>query len=1363
MYALRGLVLHLHPALANQGKSQGVNEPPVKNWFDISYNDNNAVLQGFDFSSDLGWVGDNTEVDPYSLYFNGASNNAIIENRPSFVPNEEGFTIEVWVNPHESGSILSYDGFNLLYDKDTSRLNARYSTTTREFHFSFDEVRNKQWVHLSLRFDGERLWGTRNAAPEGFSLPTEVQSNVPSSDLFIGSSESTDFFKGYIGLIRLYNRTLSFDEISTNYSSGLLIESDNSDLRSNGLILYRDELESELQVSITARVTAKYDITVSESSDIPSYLSVTNSDDMKGTLLVNPVTRLTARYSITNLGSDDLESNLEVTLGDDLEGNLKINPSTYLRSNYDIEEWHAPDWKSNIYVKYHHDLLSDITVNLNEIYMRSKYDIEEVIFSDLSSSINVNSVSELPSNIKVNTSDRMVARYEVEGITVFDLPSNINVRSTYNLPSSIKVNTDTYMSVRYGTLGTYINDLESSLVIPSTDDIESYLEIPMKSLLRSKYDIEPLYLYDIPSELGIKEFHELYGELFVKMETFIRSKYNVTPLYWNDTPSELTIRETSDLPSVLRLTPQGFMRANYELRERPKVTTTLYAVRDAYVRSYFSKINYGVESQMYTGYSSSPFPEVFRSLIGFDISSIPTDNIEVGKAVLRLFNDGRGGDSQELQITELLSQWEEYGVTWDSQPKMAEDGFNQTATIDNTSGKYIDIDVTSLVKAWHEGEKENFGFMLKALDEEKDLLKGFYTKDRGELRPELVVEYYDLVVYNIDDSILPSEVIVNANGEDDLDGKVDIIQRNLDDDLESHLKVKQPGDWESIIWINHPQIDGDLTVRLSDYSDVEGKLTVRVKNQNSLESNIRVNEKDKPSDIYVLYRDDIESSLTVRRWGEPHEGGDLESSIAVSEANKDSDIYILHRSDLPTNLDVRVWANEDDDQNNIPSDLEVTRLFELPSELEVKEKVQLDSDITVRAEDYDDQPSNVYVRFREDLYSYGNIGNPNLKGDISVWEKSILEGSLTVRQNKDSDLPSEIYVPQGDWSELPSTVNIRMFYDVPSHVTVRSGNLRSSLSIPMYGSDDLLGVISSRVVRVSDLNAYIGIASGNLLSEISVRDNGHQDTPSDITVSKLEESDLPIEGDVLYRANLFSTIAINKFKYRNLGSSISVRRSSSDDLESTLSVRLWGDPDNDGGQLEGSVDVRVDADEDWDSDLTVRQSDLDDLESTILVKQVSDLVSSISIRQVGSGDLESTIFVYEHFELGGLITVRRWGDPDHDGGQIPSDITVRQSATDSLDSYVEIYRISDIEGAITVRQRDQDDLNSTVSIRVVDHHDQPSSISARQKDVGDLPTYVFAVRRDSLDDLPSDGLIKRVSDLESHVEVVTAYPYVYIM
>ena len=218
--------------------------------------------------------------------------------------------------------------------------------------------------------------------------------------------------------------------------------------------------------------------------------------------------------------------------------------------------------------------------------------------------------------------------------------------------------------------------------------------------MSASYEISPIFIADLPMDLGIKEWNELYGDMFINLKNSMMVTYEIAPIYFEWLSSKLSIRVTENLQCKLFVSKPFVLRASYGMMERPKFNMKLYPNKDAFIREFFPKLNYGSETQMYIGRTGSPFPEKYRSLVGFDISTIPTVNTEIGKAILRMYYDGRGQGSQSVQVIESNSQWNETGVTWANQPQAAIDGFSVTRVIGGAAG-YVEFDVTQLVKQWH--------------------------------------------------------------------------------------------------------------------------------------------------------------------------------------------------------------------------------------------------------------------------------------------------------------------------------------------------------------------------------------------------------------------------------------------------------------------------------------------------------------------------------------------------------------------------------------------------------------------------------------------------------------------------------------
>jgi hypothetical protein len=149
-----------------------------------------------------------------------------------------------------------------------------------------------------------------------------------------------------------------------------------------------------------------------------------------------------------------------------------------------------------------------------------------------------------------------------------------------------------------------------------------------------------------------------------------------------------------------------------------------------------------------------------RGLLEFNLSSIPENSV-VDSAILRLYmyNDGPGADVN-ISAHRVTQDWVEgtsgysdNGATWntyDGTNNWASSGGDFDASVEaynitSLQNQYYDWDITNLVSAWYEGTYDNYGVLLKGVDETGDVnrRKRFRSSDYGTeaQRPQLIVDY----------------------------------------------------------------------------------------------------------------------------------------------------------------------------------------------------------------------------------------------------------------------------------------------------------------------------------------------------------------------------------------------------------------------------------------------------------------------------------------------------------------------------------------------------------------------------------------------------------------------------------------------
>ncbi|MCF6356180.1 MAG: DNRLRE domain-containing protein [Draconibacterium sp.] len=183
---------------------------------------------------------------------------------------------------------------------------------------------------------------------------------------------------------------------------------------------------------------------------------------------------------------------------------------------------------------------------------------------------------------------------------------------------------------------------------------------------------------------------------------------------------------------------------------------TLFPIADSHVYAYnysgWNKANWGKYEQLGAGWN--PTGGEKRAFLKFDVSGIDFNNFE--KATLKLYHiHTGGGNAVELGVYPIHGPWTEGRgtykpasaalpgeLTWNNQPKIA-----QYPTVyfnpGQGSNKWVEVDVTTLVKAWLEGFP-NHGMVIKAGENyigKSEAQYGFYSREFEDVdkRPQLIL------------------------------------------------------------------------------------------------------------------------------------------------------------------------------------------------------------------------------------------------------------------------------------------------------------------------------------------------------------------------------------------------------------------------------------------------------------------------------------------------------------------------------------------------------------------------------------------------------------------------------------------------
>ncbi|NGQ95332.1 DNRLRE domain-containing protein [Brevibacillus sp. SYP-B805] len=1328
MFVTKGLVLSLHAALADKGLVKGTNEAPTVKWYDLSKKGNHGILYGFDYVPESGWVGNNSQTDPYSLYFDGTNDYVDCGSADSLKPTAS-VTFEAWfyyvggyVVLTSGGHLPNNQGVAIAFN-DAGELEIHVKTATREAKFNFGVLSRTTWYHIAGSYDDTTgyLSAYLNGAPQGRVLATSGTFSAPPTNLIIGknSTDDTKWFRGAVPVVRLYDRALSMDEVGENYLAGYVLYRDVSNLPSRITVPERKDLSSSLKVGIGGYAKGSYRIIPSGVSDITSYILVKKTSDIPGSAYVNPNTSLRARYRTIPSESSDLESSISVTRTNDISGSVSVNPHTNVTAAYRIETLYADDIESSLAVIQGGSLPARLAIPLSSRLI-AKYKVQPLSVCDLTSSIEVKGSGNLPGNIKVNITGNLVAKYRLNGIEVADLPSSLGIASVSQLPSTVGVNSHARLRAKYGMITGGSSDLSSSLQITSTSNLPSNIKVSTRNRLVGRYSVVLGGTANLESELRVTATANLDSSLSIPSYAKVTARYNILGIYVGDLPSSFTIREVSDLPSLVRVSPYNSMTVKYDVIEPPVYGVTLYPNKDAFVREAVPRLNYGIEEQMYAGYSGS---ERFRSFVGFDLdsASIPKTNTTIKKAELKLYFDGLNEPTKSVQVIEPTQDWTEYGITWQNQPfpfgfdspTSVYDGINIVMDVGGNS-RYIAIDVTEAIRKWHEGIKPNFGFIMKALDESENSVVHFLTKEQKSFRPMLEITYYDTHIYSFGRDSILSEITARQSKVADLPSHFYVRSFQGSAELAGNIFANNPRDLFSYMTANRASTVSEMSVRRTAYSDLDGSITASKKDASWLAGSILVNKQIMPSNLYVLYRRDLFSHVAVRRWSKPFP--ELPTSITVN------------RADTVGEIGVRVEAFTDWE-----SDVVISRGF-MEGSLSVLEKSNLDGELSVRSWQENNLPVEGFVRYHDSLPGSVVIHKDYLPGCMEVVYISEMPSTIAVRVWGESALDSGFEVQSRD--NLPSSVYIPPKKDIPSSITVLSQYWAGHITVPFHKNSEIRSYLSVRVKAAADLESENGVRSGWLGSHLAIRVNKWKETPSHIVVRVRDDDDL--SGSFTVRAwdkaDLYGNIQARKYRESDLYMSCKVRRTEYSEIDGSFTVRQFGE-----SCLFSTISVRVWEKADLPSVLDIRRWDRAQLPATLDIKEHGNLDGHIAVRRDSSFKLPSYIEIWRRSFLDSSITVRRTETSDLSGNTFVRSVS-------QLPSSISVYQHSNLDGDISVRRNESSALPGCIDVwitRMLDGH--------------------IEVRRNGESNLDGHTFVRSVSQMECNIEVLTDYPYAYIL
>jgi hypothetical protein len=586
---------------------------------------------------------------------------------------------------------------------------------------------------------------------------------------------------------------------------------------------------------------------------------------------------------------------------------------------------------------------------------------------------------------------------------------------------------------------------------------------------------------DLASRITVKSHKSIQGAIYVYSD-YTREG----DLYGSQRKSHFYVLNRKDISGSIAITPNGSMKGVFDLLPPPKTVIKLSPVKDAFIREGIKTLNYGAEQTMLVGYSADN-NERYRSLLGFDVSSIP-DNQTIDKAVLKLYNSSANPIDQPIGLYSAYNTWTELGVTWKNQPFV--DATVGSATVGKREG-FIEFDVLDIVSKWKKHELNNNGFILKAIDETVNQYLSLYTKESSnpDLKPVLEVTYYDNNIRSIGRFQIRSSGIIKGFAYKDITGHLVIPTYDRSRELLSKIKVRNPDFVESNIFASRPYLQSNIIVQQRDKSQLISNIVVRQKRIVEIDSMLFVSVRQLKSKLGVPFTQDITSNIGVKAIGK----NDLVSKIFVSRNYLQSSIIVDRRINNFRSK-IQVQGTNSRDINGLITVKQVYQLTTsifinkviVPSNIKVVHFSDITATIRVRAIVNSDLPSNLFISRRE------------INGNLNVRRsgRTQITGTMVIRQNDKKELLTNLFISR---REVDSQITVKLISDISCQVEVKipaKKDLNSKAYI-LFRKDINSNV---RVIGASILRSHIFVVSGYLKSFIRIPISAHKDMNSKVYI-----------------------------------------------------------------------------------------------------------------------------------------------------------------------------------------------------------------------------------------------------------------------
>ncbi len=143
---------------------------------------------------------------------------------------------------------------------------------------------------------------------------------------------------------------------------------------------------------------------------------------------------------------------------------------------------------------------------------------------------------------------------------------------------------------------------------------------------------------------------------------------------------------------------------------------------DTYISQWYYGQNFAHSQALFVS-QYQQLGDDYRSLLQFDLSSIPkASTIEKAELQLTLFRNEVTSENICVSVHRLLNKWLNHTINWDTQPPFSP-LWDSSMPIDQTTPLGLKtMDISDLVRGWHEGSIPNNGLLLAGGEDNNDLI-----------------------------------------------------------------------------------------------------------------------------------------------------------------------------------------------------------------------------------------------------------------------------------------------------------------------------------------------------------------------------------------------------------------------------------------------------------------------------------------------------------------------------------------------------------------------------------------------------------------------------------------------------------------